>query len=311
MADQSVVLRKVPKAAMAAIAACIFGFVYSFSFGSLLEAQHWYSFSASSDLTPEEYSTAVTFISISLFVYYTMYLVAAALLILRSRKYMMMTLLIMSGARLVSLLLMFRPGFQMVFQFGFEAALEILAFLCTAYIYKNVGKNKKLYDSRITVCVLGVLAESVPLLRNFQFLFLEGPNITAKISAVLLPVSVAVFIITIALRSAGFKRLVVFDSADNEEDSSENESANENEEHDEESGDNNEDDEFDADNIEDDENSDSETETDNTEESSAAADNSNTADTEKNSAENDTENDTENKKAPTAKTVKVRVREKT
>lgn len=252
MANESVVLRKVPKAAAAAIAACIFGFIYSFSFGSLLEAQHWYSFYAPSELAPEEFVSAVSFISISLFVYYTMFLVAAALLILRSRRYMIMTLLIMAGARLVSLLLMFRPGFSMVFQFGFETLLEIVAYLCIAYIYKNVGRNKKLYDSRITVCVLGVLAETVPLLRNFQYLFLDGLSITAKISALMVPCSVAVFIILVALRSACFRRMTVLNdpSEENGGDDGSGQSGDDIAGEDEESGDDSEDDEFDADNTE-------------------------------------------------------------
>lgn len=207
---------KVPPAAFAAIAVCLFGFMYAFSFRELLEAQHWFAFSAPEGLTFEDYNTAVTFITISLFVYYCLFLAAAVLLILRSRRSMMINLLVMAGVRLVGLVLLFRPGYRMVFQLGFETVLEIVALLCTAYIYKNVGKNKKLYDSRITVCVLAVMAEALPLLRNFQYLFMPGLTLGAKISAIMLPCFTAIFLSFLAFRSAG-RRPVFFRNENMEE----------------------------------------------------------------------------------------------
>ena len=216
MASEKVSWSRIPPAAFAAIAACLFGFMYAFSFRGLLEAQHWFSFSAPEGMTLEEFNSAVTFITISLFVYYSLFLAAAVLLILRSRRSMMITLLVMAGVRLVVLILMFRPGYLLVFQQGFEMILEIVALLCTVYIYKNVGKNKKLYDSRITVCVLAVMAEAVPLLRNFQYLFMPDVTLGAKISAIMLPCFTAIFLSFMAFRSAG-RRPVFFRNEDMEE----------------------------------------------------------------------------------------------
>ncbi len=215
-------LSRIPQAAIAALCACLFGYLYCFSFRSLLDAQHWYAFSAPLSLTLEDFSTSVTFIAIAMFVYYTMFLIAAVLLILPSRRYLMHTLLIAAAARLTALVLMFRPGFTMVFQFGFEALMEIAALVCTAFLCRHVRrKRKKLYESRVTVCVLAVLAEAVPLLRNIQYLFLSDLTLGAKLGAIMLPVCTAAFFSLLAFRMDAGRRFPVRVSDDVAEDADE------------------------------------------------------------------------------------------
>lgn len=194
---------KIPTVVYAAISACICGFIYCANFRVFFDVLHWYSFSSDSNITIDEYNTIIGWMAVALFVYYTMFIVISVFVIVKAKKQIIISLIIMAALKLCTLALMLRPGVYMIFQLGFEAILEVSVFLCAAYILKNIGRNARLYESRITVCIIMVLAECIPFLRNCQFLFVDEINTSVKLSALFLPVLTALFICMLVIWTAG------------------------------------------------------------------------------------------------------------
>lgn len=203
MTDGQKRLKRLPLAACAAVAVCVLGFIYSIYFSELFEQLHWYSFSADAGLSREDFNSIMSFITVALVIYYTLFLVVASLMFLKSKKYIPLSLLLMALLKLCTLLLMFRPGRNMVFQLGFESVVEIITLLSIAFLYKNIRKNARLYDSRITICIIGIVAEITPFLRNCQFLFYRQINVPVKLCVTLLPCATAAFFVLTTLKAAG------------------------------------------------------------------------------------------------------------
>ena len=205
MTDGQKRLKRLPAAACVAVAVSILGFIYSMYFKDLFEQLHWYSFSADAGLSREDFNRIMSFITVALVIYYTLFLVVASLMILKSKKHIPLLLVLMALLKLCTLILMFRPGRNMVFQLGFESVVEIIALLSIAYMYKNIRKNAKLYDSRVTICIIGAVAEITPFLRNLQFMFYKQTNVPVKLCIAVLPCATAAFFVLTALKAAGRK----------------------------------------------------------------------------------------------------------
>ncbi len=190
-----------PLSAVLALLTCFCGFMYCLNFTGFFERLHWYSFASDVNLSLDDFNTFLVFTAIVLFVYYSMFLVISCLLFLRIHRHLNIIFFIMAILKITTIVMMFIPGNNMVFQFGFEAIMEVLALLCIIYIRRNSHEGEGVLINRVTIGIIGILAECIPLIRNVQFLFFDDMNPFVRISIIMLPCLTAAFIFVFSFRS--------------------------------------------------------------------------------------------------------------
>ena len=190
-----------PLSAILALLTCFCGFMYCLNFSSFFERLHWYSFATDVNLSMDDFDTFLVFTSIVLFVYYSMFLVLSCMLFLRIQRRLNIIFFIMAVIKIIIIAMMFVPGNNMVFQFGFEALMEALALLCIIYIRRNSQGGEGMIINRLTIGIIGILAECIPLIRNMQFLFFDDMNPFVRISIIALPCLTAAFIFVYSFNS--------------------------------------------------------------------------------------------------------------
>ena len=192
---------RLPLSAIAAAFAGIIGSVYCLNIRSIFEFMHWYSFSGVNNLSYESFNTLLTFFGIVLFVYYAMYLVMAVQIVMNIDNHVTAVLGVMAGAKLTAVGMMFAAGSSMLFQFGFEAFLEIAAIVTLMLMRKRIRKDPGVYQSRFSVGIIASLAEAIPLIRNIQYLMLDEVNAGIRISLIILPIVTAAALFLCTLRA--------------------------------------------------------------------------------------------------------------
>lgn len=189
-----------PPAAVAAIAVCLCGYLYCLNLPAFFEAEHWYLFAVNVRVSAEEFHGFLSYFSTALFVYYSMYLAVACMLYLNMKKQLPAVLLTAAAVRLITLVMLLIPGGNLAFQFGFEALMEIMALSLIAFISLKIPQKPRLYHARITVMVIGVLGEIIPLVRNMPAMLFESINLPARLAFVALPCATAAFTILLIRR---------------------------------------------------------------------------------------------------------------
>ena len=146
-----------------------------------------YSFSADYNITVESYHSIIFWVGVAQIVFYALYAMLASALMVRSEKFVFLTLIIMCGVRLVTTGLLFMVGFYLVFQIGFAFVMEIVSFMLIIYI----GKSKKSLENNPerwkTIGIVGILAECIPFVRYIQYVFDTNVSTTLSLTAVLVP----------------------------------------------------------------------------------------------------------------------------
>lgn len=178
---------EISSASVMAIITCIFGIIFGIHFTSFFDLLHMYSFSANYNITVESYHSIIFWVGIAQIIFYSLYIMLASALMVKSEKLVFLTLIIMCVIRLLTIMLLFLVGFYLVFQIGFAFVMEIVSFMLIIYMGKSEKLLKNNSEHWKTIGAVGILGECIPFVRYIQYVFDTNVNITVSITAVLVP----------------------------------------------------------------------------------------------------------------------------
>ncbi len=185
-------------ASVASVLTCLFGIVFGIHFSRFFDLLHMYSFSADYNITVDSYNRIIWWVGISQIVFYALYGVLASALMVRKKKFAIITLEIMCLVRCISLALLFVIGFYLVFQIGFSFLMEIVTFILIIHMNNTPQALINNPDRWKTIGTVGVLSECIPFVQYIQYVFDTNVSIVQSFTAVMVPIFVGVTIYALA-----------------------------------------------------------------------------------------------------------------
>ncbi len=176
-------------AAIALLVTAILGYLYCSCLGNFFTALHYYQFENDVQLSQQDFSVFLHYLSAVLFVYYICMTVIAGLMILRRQKQCRPVLFFMAALKLTAVIMMLVPSPRFAFHFGFESIIEVLLLIHLSRLASAPVSTSDPLASVTPTILAAMTAEFIPLLRNIQCLPAEGMGLLSKISFILLPLS--------------------------------------------------------------------------------------------------------------------------